>query len=393
MTDAASLAVEKSPDLIALRRKEQVTEAQAYQAGLLPDPQVNASFDHPTVHGIGLTNAYMLGLSEDLQQLLTYPSRASAARANGDQARLNILWDEWQTIEKTETLVAQKTFADMKAARLAETARLLLDEAERSGRALKAGNTTLDVAGSDLSTALDIAAQADAAERDALTDDVNLKSQLAFAPDTALTLAAIGDPPEFTESIVDAALKNVANARPDLLALKAGYHAQEENVRTSILQQFPTFTLGGNRASDATNVKTVGVSATINLPIFGNVQANIRVQRATRAQLKAEYQARLDQTEADARRTLREIGILREQVSRLEAKLPEFEHMASVGRKAYAEGNLAPATYVQLETSAASRESELFDMKALLWTDTIALATLLALPIGPEVHAAGGHSQ
>ena len=385
LVEAATLAVERSPDLVALRRKEQVSEAQAIVSGLLPDPQINASLDHPTVRGIGLTNAYVLGLSEDLQQLLTYPTRHSSARAQGDQARLNILWDEWQTIEKVETLFAQKTFADKKAAKLSETSQLLIDQAARSGRALKEGNTTLDLAGSDLSTALDISSQADAAARDALSDDVNLKSQLDIAPGTPLGLADIGDPPTLTDAAVETAVRNVARARPDLLALQAGYHAQEENVRTAILEQFPSFTLGGNRASDATNVKTIGISATIGLPIFGNVQANIKVQRATRAQLKAEYQARLDQTEADATRTLREIGILKEQIGRLEARLPEFERMAAVGRKAYAEGNLAPATYVQLQTSSAAREAELLDLKAALWTDTIALSTLLALPIGPEM--------
>jgi len=383
MAEVAALAVERSPDLVALRRKEQVSEAQAFSAGLLPDPQLTASLDHPTVRGVGLTNAYALGLSEDLQMLLTFPSRHSAARAQGDQARLNILWDEWQTIEKTETLFVQKTFADKKAAKLSETSKLLLDQAQRSGRALKEGNSTLDVAGSDLSAALDISSQADTASRDALANDVNLKSQLDVAPSVPITLADLGDPPTFTDSVVDSALKNVANARPDLLALQAGYHAQEENVRTAILQQFPTFTLGGTRASDATNVKTVGVSATITLPIFGNVQANIKTQRATRAQLKAEYQQRLDQTEADARRIMTEIGILKEQISRLEGRLPDFERMAAVGRKAYAEGNLAPATYVQLQTSSTARQGELFDLKAALWTDTITLAVLLALPITP----------
>jgi outer membrane protein TolC len=390
MMDVTTLAVERSPDLVALRRKEQVSEAQAFSAGLLPDPQLNASLDHPTVKGIGLTNAYVLGLSEDLTMLLTYPTRSSSAKAEGDQARLNILWEEWQTIEKAETLFVQKTFADRKAAKLSETSKLLLDQAEHSARALNEGNTTLDVAGSDLSAALDISSQADAASRDALTDDVNLKSQLDIAPGAAIALADLGDPPELTEAAVEAALGNVAKARPDLLALQAGYHAQEENVRTSILQQFPTFTLGGNRASDATNVKTVGVSATITLPIFGNVQANIRTQRATREQLKAEYQLRLDQTEADARRTLREIGILRGQIARLEARLPAFERMAAIGRKAYAEGNLAPATYVQLQSSSTARAAELFELKATLWSDTIALTTLLALPIGATQETPAG---
>jgi outer membrane protein TolC len=380
MIQVATDAVLYSPDLIALRRAADVSQAQAMAAGLLPDPQFSASGDHPTVHGPDLVNAYALGLSEDLQALLTYPSKASAARAAADQAKLNLLWNESQTIEQAGTLYAQKVLLDEKAERLHQTASLLLAQAERSQKALAAGNTTLDVAGADLSTGLDVASQADAASRDASTAGIGLKMLLDLKPDAPLQLATLNDPAPLTKDQVAAALQNVARTRPDLLALQAGYHSQEENVRTAILQQFPAITLGFNRASDTGRIQTNGLALTVNLPIFGSTQANIKIQRATRAQLKAEYQARLDQTEADAWRLFEELSLLRAQVERLEDKLPEFERMGETSQKAYMAGDLPPATYVILQTSLSARESELFDLKSLLWSDTLALRTLLAIP-------------
>ncbi len=376
----ATEAIRRSPELAALRAKAEAAEAQARAGGLLPEPQLSLSGDHPTVHLPDLTNAYAMGLSEDLQALLTYPSRLSAARASAAQAKLDLLWSEWQIMERAGALYAQKLFLDQKAVRLRKTASLMLDQASRSQRALEAHNTTLDVAGADVSTALDVSSQADLAERDALTADAGLRILLDLRPDAPLDLGPLGDPPPLEKDAVSAALATVAQKRPDLLALQAGYHAQEENVRTAILAQFPAISLGFNRASDTSGVQTSGLGLTVSLPIFGATQNNIRLQRATRAQLKAEYQTRLNQTESDAWRLYRQIGLLRQQLERLESKLPEFEHMGAVGQTAYAAGNLAPATYVVLETSLSGREAELYDLKSQLWSDTLALRAILAMP-------------
>jgi outer membrane protein TolC len=204
---------------------------------------------------------------------------------------------------------------------------------------------------------------------------------LGLKPDAALNLAALDDPAPLSDDQVSDALQKVMKARPDLLALQAGYHSQEENVRTAILQQFPAVTLGFNRASDTSGIQTNGLTLTLNLPIFGNTQADIKVQRATRDQLKAEYQARLDQTSSDAARISREISLLRNQIAVLQKKLPEFENMGNLSQKAYTAGNLPAATYVVLQTSLSARQAELFDLKASLWSDTLALRTLVAMPL------------
>jgi outer membrane protein TolC len=318
-------------------------------------------------------------LSEDLQAFLTEPSRAEGGEARKKQARLDLLWAEWQTIQKTADLYVQKYFTDRKAALLAADAGVLTAQAARSQRALEAHNTTIDVAGSDLSAALDIEIRRDAAARAAMASDADLKTELNVEPNAELTLADPANPGTISKDEVAAGLKAMVNRRPDLLALQAGYHAQEEAVRTAILQQFPAVNFGMNRASDTTNVRTIGLAATIDVPILGNTQAKIRTERATREQLRSEYQARLDEAESDAWRLWRSLGLLREQIRQLEQSLPELRRMAQTGEEAYAAGNLAPATYVLLRTSLTSRESDLLDLKAMLWNDSTALRALLGL--------------
>lgn len=379
LLEVATLTVQQNPDLVASRAKANIATAQAFAAGLLPDPQFNANVERPTQSGHA--DGYLLGLSEDLQALIIQPSREAAARATADQAKLNALWDEWQTVEKASTLAIQKSFSERKAKLLEDSSGILWNQSERSDRALTVGNSTLDSAGSDLAAALDVESQHATAQREALTSDINLKQLLNLDPATPLAIADLPSPPEITKDNVADALKKVVKTRPDLLALQAGYQSQEEAVRQSILKQFPAITFGFDRAADAENVHTVGLSVAVNLPIFGNAQAAIRIQDATRAQLRAEYRSRLNSTTADAWRIWQEMQLLRKQIALLEQKLPTFRHAAEVSAQAHANGDLVPATYVLLQVSLRTRESELLDLKAALWNDTIALNTLLATPL------------
>ena len=381
MAAVATLAVQRNPDLVASRRKADVAEAQSFAAGLLPDPQLSASLDHPTA--LGFVSGYMLGLSEDLQALLTHPARASAAQAAADQAKLSVLWDEWQTIEKASALYVQKTTADEKQAMLARIEVVLATQSGRSAKALAMHDATLDQAGVDLVAALDTASQRSSASRDALTADINLKALIDVNPTATLMLAGLGEPESFTPEQLNSALDNLTHSRPDLLALQAGYRSQEEAVWIAVLSQFPTITLGFTRGADTSNVHTIGLTATVNLPIFNGARGEIHVQSATRAQLHAEYQARLDQTTADAWRLWQEMNLLRKQIGELKAALPTFRKMAEIGRRAYASRDLAPATYILMQTSLTARESELLDLQSSLWIDSIALHTILGQPYVP----------
>ncbi|MDE2464407.1 MAG: TolC family protein [Alphaproteobacteria bacterium] len=380
MRQAARFALIHSPDLTVARAQAELAMARADESAHLPDPQFQAMGAPPTVHMLGLTDAYSLGLAQDLQGLLTEPARAEGARAKADQARLELAWRAVQTTQTAATLYAQAVLSTQKERALAKLAAITRTEAAHSAAALRQHNTTIANAGSDLSASLDILSQRDAAARAALVARAGLKAVLGIEPNARLRLKHLADPPPISRAAVIRALAKVRDLRPDLLALRAGYHAQNEAVITALLEQFPAMNVGFQRASDNTNVQTNGLTVTVNIPIFGSTQARIRTARANRAQLHAEYQARLDLTASDAWRTWHALVLLHRQVGTLEQAVPVLRRMAARARAAYAEGNLSPASYVLLETSLASREGELADLKQTLWQDTIALRTVLGLP-------------
>ena len=379
MRQTAQFALAHSPDLAVARFQARLAIAKARQSDHLPDPQLQVMGAPPTVHVPGLTDAYSLGLAEDLEGLLTEPARAEGARAKADEARLKLAWSEVQTAQKAATLYAQAVLSAQKEQALARLAAISRTQAARSAQALRQHNTTIANAGSDLSASLDILSQRDAAARAALVARAGLKAVLGIEPNAHLLLKPVSNPPAISRAAVIGALAKVNLRRPDLLALRAGYHAQNEAVIAALLEQFPAVNVGFQRASDNTNVQTNGLTVTVNIPIFGSTQARIRAARASRAELHAQYQARLDLTAADAWRTWHALVLLHRQVAELEQALPSLQQMAARARAAYGEGNLSPASYVLLETSLAAREGELADLKQSLWQDTIALRTVLGL--------------
>ena len=84
-----------------------IAHAQAFAAGLLPDPQLSFGKDYLTHPGPGLSSAYNLGLSEDVTALLTRSSRRAAARSQAEQVNLDLLWAEWQSVAQARLLFDQ----------------------------------------------------------------------------------------------------------------------------------------------------------------------------------------------------------------------------------------------------------------------------------------------
>jgi hypothetical protein len=66
--------------------------------------------------------------------------------------------------------------------------------------------------------------------------------------------------------------------------------------------------------------------------------------------------------------------------------VPDLRKAAQTAQIAYQAGDIAPATYVLLQISLSARESELLDLRAMLWSDTMALRALIAMtPLIPGV--------
>ena len=384
MDAISTVAVLNNPDLRAARRKSGVAEAQAFAAGILPNPELTANLD-PASGGGSEVIGYGLGISYDIKNLIVQPAKVGAANAARDEARLNLLWQEWQTVAQARTLYVQRINAAEKRELFANLEERYATQADRSGRALQTGDATFDTAGIDLAALLDARSQLRTAERTGSQADYQLRTLLGLAPQVELPLRPLTPPPIPDRAAIDAALARVAQTRPDLRALQLGYQSQEQTLRGSVLAQFPSLALGISRADDTTNVHTISLGATLNLPIFDRNQGDIAVQTATRAQLLSEYQARLDQTTGDAWKLWSEMQELATAIKDIQDRVPELQTASENAERAYQAGDLPALTYVTLQSAVLNRQSEISDLRQSLWNDAIALSSVLGTQIQPAV--------
>ncbi len=384
MDAISTVAVLNNPDLRAARRKSGVAEAQAFAAGILPNPELTANLD-PASGGGSEVIGYGLGISYDIKNLIVQPAKVGAANAARDQARLNLLWQEWQTVAQARTLYVQRINAAEKRELFANLEERYATQADRSGRALQTGDATFDTAGIDLAALLDARSQLRTAERTGSQADYQLRTLLGLAPQVELPLRPLTLPPIPDRAAIDSALAKVAQTRPDLRALQLGYQSQEQTLRGSVLAQFPSLALGISRADDTTNVHTISLGATLSLPIFDRNQGDIAIQTATRAQLLSEYQARLDQTTGDAWKLWSEMQELAAAVREIEDRVPELQTASENAERAYMAGDLPALTYVTLQSAVLNRQSEISDLRQSLWNDAIALSSVLGTQIQPVI--------
>lgn len=377
VTEVAMLAVVNSPQLRVKRDELGIARAQAFAAGLLPDPQLALSADFPRQRAGGLVTAYSLGLSEDIGALLTRSSRKAAAREQTRQVNLDLLWAEWQTVaqarllfDQVQDLRAQRTVLEREQPALAEVAGFIR-------AAVAAGNLSYDSASAGLN------AQADLRKR--LADnavalhqaDADLHLLLGLAPDAPLPL--VGAPYRATPTAAElqAALDALPQRRPDLLALQAGYASQQEKLRAAILAQFPALNIGFNTARDTGNVHTHGFSIGITLPLFDRNRGNIAIERATRAQLHDDYAARVLTTRSDIRRIDADLATLDTEVDQLQTHVHELDQARDAADRAWRAGALDWPTWLAIRSNALAAGLDLLATRQERARQSIALETLL----------------
>jgi len=340
----AALAVLNDPGLHAARDQAGVAQAQAFAAGLLPDPQFSASRDIPQGQSGGATTtAYNLGLSLDLSRLITRGAAVAAARANLRQVDLQILWLEWQTAAAAEADAVALIGLRERDALLGAERDAVLERLQRDRDAAAAGMQPRTTADADL-VELQVLQQKladDARQREARL--AALDALLGLSPGTPLRLAGL--PPFDPDAVREAAtaLDRLSAIRPDLMALQAGYQSQEQKLREAVLSQFPSIGVEISRARDTSDVNTIGFGITLSLPILNGSRGAIAVQGATRQALYDTYALRLRQSGTDVKQLLADIDLLRRQRVALETALPALREAARATDTALREGDMTLA--------------------------------------------------
>ncbi len=383
MDEVAMLAVANNPQLRQARDALGIARAQSFAAGLLPDPQLGVTADHPT-NGTGAnTNAFNFNLNYDVNALLLRSSRKGAAQAETQRVNLDLLWQEWQVVSQARLLFTQLTAQEALMAQLQTARKLLDDRYQKSQQALAAGNVTLDMASADLIALQNVERQTNDLERGRLKNQASLNSLLGLLSTTHLSL--VGEP---HATLMDAAavhkdLLARLNQRPDLQALQAGYRSQEEKFRGAVLAQFPALNVGLTRARDTSGLYTMGFGLTLSLPVFNRNRGNIAIENATRTQLFDAYQDRLNSAYSEVAIALENQPLLQTQLQRTRQGVKQLQLVARRAQAAFQAGNLAATDYMRLQTALLDKQTEAINLQEALMEQQIALETLL----GPDLPA------
>ncbi|CAB3780227.1 hypothetical protein LMG28614_01019 [Paraburkholderia ultramafica] len=377
--EVAMLAVANNPELKLARDDLGIARAQAYSAGLLPDPQLSVSSDYPGA--AGATRAFNYGLSVDVMAIVLRSANRQSADATVAKTDLGLLWQEWQIVAQARQLFIKTRFQQDTLPLLQQQRELARTRYERMAEARRDGNLTDDTLSAALTAYSDARKQYADAERAAQQTHHDLNALLGLAPEVQLQLTGSEDIAPLTDPTLDAALASLAQRRPDLIALQAGYEAQEQKYRAAILSQFPSLSVGFVRARDTSNIYTSGFQINLSLPIFNRNQGNVAIEKATRQRLRDEYQTRLNQAYADVAQMRADQTILTRQLQQTEAALPDVDIAAQHAAAAYAEHNLALGAYTDAQSAALSKRVDVATLRESLAEQRVGLQALLGSAI------------
>lgn len=364
------IAVIANPDLKAARAKAKVADAQVFAAGLLPDPNITLGYDR-ILHGPDHTDPVIGQLALDLAAFRDRGAARAAARAAGEQARLDLAWQEWQVAGQARLL----------AARIAALAQILaIDQDSRAGaeRLLNAvlaaaarGDVKADEVEARRIAASDAGDRARQAERDLQTARLGLNRLLGLAPEARIRIAETRSPSRPLDAA--ALFAQARSARLDLRALEAGYDSQEAQVRKAVLDQFPNLQLTVTRQVDNTGNQMLGPSVNFTPPLWNRNQGGVALAKATREQPRAEYAARVFATRADIAELVEGLVIAGRQRAEADAQIGPLVQIVASTRAAADRGDIASAAAEAARQSLADRRLALAVLDQSIAEQAVAL--------------------
>jgi len=388
MTEVAMLAVANNPQLKIARDGSGISHAQAFAAGLLPDPQLAIARDSPRNADSGNTSGFGLGLSYNVNGLLTRSAGKWAAQAVADQTDLNLLWQEWQVVSQARLLFVRNMAEQKLLDILQQEHALTAARYAAIVHAVGLGEVTLDAADIELATLQNLETTINSLLRQMNTDQHNLNDLLGLSPDTKLLLVGDAEMPILDEGKIQENIAHLAQRRPDLRALEFGYASQELRVRMSILAQFPVLNVGLTRTHDTFGVYTQGVGMTLSLPIFNGNRGNIAIEQATRQKLHDEYQLRINTATTEISRILQDQKLLEQQLQNVERGASALGVAASNAQAAFDVGSIDSLIYTNLRNASLAKQAEAIQIEQSLLEQRVVLLALLGGEL-PEIAQTG----
>jgi len=341
--EAAVLAVLANPDLKAIRDARGEAAAQLVGANILPNPVFSGEVDHP--HGAGsegTVNATNLGLEMDLGSLIGRAARVAEASANLQAVDLGIAWQEWQVAQaarldtvRLAMLERRLRLVQKELAFESETVSVLEDAVDKGDATIQDLGVHRSAMASlrQLEGDLESTTAETHASLNLLTGLPPAANVAPVVPDEdAITFAPLPAGPEL--------VKRAVSGRLDLEAFRLGYRAQEARVRQAVLAQFPSLSIAVVKQRNETALKFLGGLVTLGIPIFDRNQAGIALERATRARLGHEYEARIAQTRADVERLAHQDALLADQITAARRALRSLVPLEAAEHKGVESGDV-----------------------------------------------------
>lgn len=381
--EIASMVVITSPQLRALRDQRGVLQAQVLQAGILPNPQLGYSFDHPTTgNEPGLVNGRSLGLSWEVTSLLGQKDRVASARNTGEAFDLSLAWQEWQAAQDARLRAFRILSLRVRLPLLRSVEADLTDALASIKAAADRGYKTAG----DVTTASEAWLAAQTArltgEQDYLSERTALNLALGQPAEAEIVLKPAALFPELAAGVVSASLLDgLEKRRLDLVALALGYESQEANLRAAIKAQFPKIGLSFARVNDTSDVRTHTYGVTIDLPLFDRNQGNIAIARATRRQLFDEYTARVAEARGDIALLLGKLSAAHAQLEADRAALPELERLVAAYKKALQSHNAEASAYRDARALLISRQIDESNLRQQVLELGVALEIATGRPL------------
>lgn len=391
ITETAMLAVANNPDLRVARDGAGIARAQAFAAGLLPDPQLALSADHPGGNVAGsTTNAFGLGVSYDINALLRRSTEHAAARAAQNQSELELLWKEWQTVAQARLLFVRAIQSEGMLSLLEEQRALFADRQARLRRAFDAGNVTVDSVATDFAALQAVQQKIRDAQRTLARNRHDLNALLGLAADAHPLLVGSGAVMALDAARVRALVSQLPVLRPDLRALEAGYRSQDEKYRAAVVAQFPVMSVGLNRARDTSGIYTTGFALSLSLPIFNGNRGNIAIENATRKRLEDDYQTRLAAATGEIEAILEDRALAQHQLEAARAAVTQLQDLAAHSQAAYSAGTIDILAYAAQRDALLSRKIEVLTLEQALREQEVGLQGLLGSTLPTTERAASG---
>lgn len=370
------LALANNPELKAVRLKRLVAHGQTEQAGILPNPSFSGAV-LPLLSGVGTVPAWSLGLSQNLKAFLTYHAHEQAAQNAEKQIDADVVWQEWLVAGQARQIATDLIMNSRSRPIYTNAFDLLSQRSAKLEKEVAAHRISLTTAAPDYAALQTARTALDGVDQKQLSLMHQLDALLGLRSDVVVPLAQDVDLPPFDPQEIRASLPDLPKRRPDLLALRFGYAAADESVREAIQAQFPDLILGGAYNSDNARVINGGPNISLGVPIFDRNQGNVAITTATRAQLHAEYTARLTVSMGEVSAMLSEIEQLQHQLDVARQGLPSAQAAAQYGQTALTANNIDERAYIDLASNCFSKKQEILTLETALLDRQIAIQTLV----------------